>query len=87
MTWRKTRAAEAAASRKERRDAWMREMWGGPCDEFEPGCPCCRAWAIYRERDRIPRPDDVVPLPNLSDPRQAALQLLAEANRELGLDY
>lgn len=28
--------------------------WGVRCDEFEPNCPCCKAWAEF---DRRVRPD------------------------------
>lgn len=25
----------------------IREYWGERCPDFEPGCPCCRAWAEF----------------------------------------
>lgn len=25
----------------------IQEHWGERCPDFEPGCPCCRAWAEY----------------------------------------
>lgn len=25
----------------------IREHWGERCPDFDPGCPCCRAWADF----------------------------------------
>lgn len=27
--------------------ARMVEYWGPQCEEYEPGCPCCEAWAKF----------------------------------------
>ena len=31
----------------------IREYWGERCPDFEPGCPCCRAWIEYDEITRL----------------------------------
>ena len=31
-------------------EAAIYHVWGERCSDFEPGCPCCRAWA---EHDQI----------------------------------
>lgn len=28
------------------------EHWGERCPDFEPGCPCCRAWAEFDQIER-----------------------------------
>lgn len=25
----------------------IHEYFGGRCDDFESGCPCCEAWVMY----------------------------------------
>ena len=29
------------------------EYFGERCPDFEPGCPCCRAWAEFDETERL----------------------------------
>lgn len=28
-------------------------IWGTRCEDFEPGCPCCQAWAEYDQIIRL----------------------------------
>ena len=31
----------------------IREYFGERCPDFEPGCPCCRAWAEFDSVERL----------------------------------
>lgn len=31
----------------------IQEHFGERCPDFEPGCPCCRAWAEFDEIERL----------------------------------
>ena len=31
----------------------IREHWGERCPDFEPGCPCCRAWAEFDKTEHL----------------------------------
>lgn len=26
---------------------WIANYWGPRCPDFEPDCPCCKAWAAF----------------------------------------
>ena len=32
----------------------MTAYWGPDCNAFEPLCPCCVAWKLFREHTRLP---------------------------------
>jgi len=32
----------------------MVDYWGVQCDDFEPECHCCKAWAIFNLTGKVP---------------------------------
>jgi hypothetical protein len=37
----------------------MVEYWGVQCDDFEPKCHCCKAWAIFNLTGKVPSVEEV----------------------------
>ena len=35
------------------------DYWGAKCDEYEEGCPVCKAWAIFESTLICPTDDQV----------------------------
>lgn len=33
--------------------AAITHVWGERCPDFEPNCPCCRAWAEFDKTERL----------------------------------
>ena len=37
---------------RDKNESWLEkmieELYGKKCKDYEPGCPCCQAWSIYR---------------------------------------
>lgn len=33
--------------------AKMVEYWGAPCDEYQQGCPACKAWDLFNKTGKF----------------------------------
>jgi hypothetical protein len=37
----------------------MVDYWGAQCSEFEPDCPCCKAWGLFNLTGKVPGDDEI----------------------------